>query len=579
MENNLVYSLIETFKEQTGQTDSIINESSSSYDDKIKINSIYCPYFTIEETEMLRDYYHDSNDNKRLSDYFDETAYHHFSNRPVLNKTIDKRISDLLDKLRDTNDPDEIDSIKDALHGLNYEFEEDQPNDTYYNEVFIGPTWYTNNFKSTKWHKDLERIEYSFINSDDDHIRDFYRQQLVDLGWNPELEYTPENQILAKERIERILNEHNSNLVVDITNDIINESDIDDSILEANTNSKLKPVYVCLIKGKIFISDVIKKFTKGDFSHAGLALDGDFTNIYSYNLINDSNKLGGFSRENVANYPQDNRFSVFCFFVDNEDYEVIKERIKYLSDNVKNTTYSFFNLLLFPFKHINFNSKDNMICSQFVDSCMKMINVNITGLKSAKVSPNKLYSTMNGNNKIYKVFDGITKDFNPKKIVNYINRISNKAHSIKECSLLLEGRKFPIQINDNGDVLITNPNVDLDSEYFQSHKLLLQYAKTNNLEGMKYELARLYYMNYLLEKRIYHNKHRKDKEKNIKTRARVLNDFNKYLKFVLDKEPNFNFGAYYEQSPFYPHTIEINKSTIDKLKDILNNILYKNKKK
>ena len=80
-------------------------------------------------------------------------------------------------------------------------------------------------------------------------------------------------------------------------------------------------------------------------------------------------------------------------------------------------------------------------------------------------------------------------------------------------------------------------------------------------------------MNYILEKRLYHNKYLSQKEKNMKTRARVLNDFNKYMKMVLKEEPDFNFGAYYEASPFYAHTVEVKGSTISKLKDIINCIL------
>ena len=66
----------------------------------------------------------------------------------------------------------------------------------------------------------------------------------------------------------------------------------------------------------------------------------------------------------------------------------------------------------------------------------------------------------------------------------------------------------------------------------------MQYDKINNSEGMKYELARLYYMNYLLEKKIYSNKYKKKKDANIKVRARILNDFNKYMKSLLKINPN-----------------------------------------
>ena len=115
--------------------------------------------------------------------------------------------------------------------------------------------------------------------------------------------------------------------------------------------------------------------------------------------------------------------------------------------------------------------------------------------------------------------------------------------------------------------------IDFEAEYSASHKLLMQYSKVNNTDGMKYELSRLYYMNYLLEKKIHSNKFKGKKQENIKVRARILNDFNKYMKVVLKKDSTFNFAQYYEGSPFYANTVKINKSTLKGIKSIMNCIL------
>ena len=113
--------------------------------------------------------------------------------------------------------------------------------------------------------------------------------------------------------------------------------------------------------------------------------------------------------------------------------------------------------------------------------------------------------------------------------------------------------------------------IDLDEEYANTHRLLLNYDKTNNYDGMKYELCRLFYMNYILEKRL--SKNNKHKSKDIKTRARVLNDFNKYLTILLKNQPRFNFSEYYEASPFYHNSIEIDKNTVKYTTDLLRSML------
>jgi hypothetical protein len=208
------------------------------------------------------------------------------------------------------------------------------------------------------------------------------------------------------------------------------------------------------------------------------------------------------------------------------------------------------------------------------------MGINLNSAPSEKVSPAMLYRNASSNVKVYKTYDGLVGDFDPAKTSKFLKSSANKAKLFKESSILnnyfypvvLEAKPI-ISVNKDGDILIRNPFVDFDAEYSASHKLLVEYDKAHNMEGMKYELARLYYMNYILERRINHNKFKKTKEKNIKTRARVLNDFKKYIKVVLAAEPNFNFAEYYESTQFYPHTVEVKHDMIQGLKKLLDYIL------
>lgn len=501
-----------------------IKEALDDYDKMKVLNwpSIECPFFTDEEIEQLKDYYNESG-SESYHDYFNENTTTIYNSDQTLSTNRSKspsysqRILRLQDQIKNSNDPNEIDSLK---------------------------------------------------------------QNLVDIGWNPEIEYTPESQIMARERFINLMNERMMKVDMIDIRPLIEKTDEFDYVNEA-TKKQIYPVSIVLVQGDSLVSRPISNFTGCDFSHSALALDRDFTKLYSFNFGNNIKIGGGFSLESIKNYPQNNRLGIYTFFVNKDDYNKISDRLQYLLLNIKKTTYSLVDLLLFPFKMIKYNAPDKMICSQFVDSCMKMINVDITGMDSSKVSPAKLYTSSINNSKIYKTYDGPVKDFNSSKTYKFLNKLSKTAKVINESNIInnyihpivTEARKANIEIKDNGDVLLTNPMVNFDSEYMASHKLLVQYDKANNIEGMKYELARLYYMNYILEKRLYHNKFLINKEKNMKTRARVLNDFNKYIKVVLNKEPNFNFGKYYEQSQFYPHTIEVKGSTVNAIKDIINYIL------
>lgn len=526
------------------------------------------PYFTPEESAQFKDYYATTTESDENNGYYSESTH------TVGDNSIFHDLEILKNQLRNTVEPDEIARIKSEIDRLSAYSGEAQD---FYEEATA------TQFNPRSWNKKIVTLTTKLKTEEDPEQIDIIKQAIVDLGWNPEIDYTTENQIKAKKRIESIYQERYKNIIsLDLTS-LVEASNVNEEVISEGFNDIIKPIHVVVVKGNTPFADVITKATKSQFSHSAICIDNDFNNLYSYNLTNGVNKAGGFSIERMDDYPKDNRLAVFSFFVTKENYNKIVERIKLLSDNISNTAYSVANILVMPFKNINLNLNNTMICSQFVDSILKMGNINITGKDSSHVVPNDFYKAGNNTNgKIYKVFDGITKDFNPKKVINYMNKMAKKVRPVSEgvtnifddfiYPTLMEA-KLPIQFNKDGDVLLTNTFVDFDREYSSSHKLLLQYAKANNTEAMKYELARLYYMNYILERRLYHNKYLSNKEKNMKTRARVLNDFSKYLKYVLDKEPNFNFSEYYEKSIFYPHTVEVKRSTILKLKDIINYIL------
>ena len=541
----------------------------------------YCPYFTIEESKSFKGYYSESN-GPTLASFFNKDSSIAESSRET-SKSIQSLIYELEDRLRATNDIDEIRDIKSELQALGYF--DNQNDDLDMLESTNTIVHNHNNFDGPSWHKRIMDIENKMIRTIDPEEIDFYKQQLLDLGWNPEIPYNEATQIKAKHRIESILSESNTSYpLIDISH-LIEESDSNGILSEAKTGrarKKIHPVSIVLIKGNAPISNVITKVTNSEFSHAAISLDENLERLYSFDFFNKINLGGGFSMESIKSYPQENRLSVFTFFVNDEDYKKLEDRCQYLINNVKNTSYNIINLLLFPFKLIDFSNKDNMICSQFVDALMKMINIDITGIKSAKVAPNTLYIKASKNGKIYKIFDGITKDFNFKKSAAYLHKLAKTVKPINEClslleaymnPIIIEARKFPIEITDDEVLLRNDIIIDYDAEYAQTHKLLMQYDKAKDINGMKYELARLYYMNYILEKNLYSNKFLKNKDKNMKTRARVLNDFNKYMKVVLSYDKQFNFSEYYESSPFYPHTIGIKKSTLHSIKDIIDYIL------
>ena len=125
-----------------------------------------------------------------------------------------------------------------------------------------------------------------------------------------------------------------------------------------------------------------------------------------------------------------------------------------------------------------------------------------------------------------------------------------------------EAKEFPIQFNKNGDLILRLKSVDYEEEYQKAHKLLKEYDSRNNIDGMKYELARLWYINNNLEAKIYALK-KDNRSKEVRLRSRVLSDFNKYLSRVLKEDRSFNFTEYFERSPYSDTAVKIHSSTLD----------------
>lgn len=462
---------------------------------------------------------------------------------------------------------------------------------------------------------------------------DSRKQSILELGWNPEVNFIPSNMTKANEQFNTELNDKYSNVCIEnIQNyNIDNNISINES---SNDDNTLYPIYIFLSYTFTNFGKLITKITNCEYSHAGFSFDTNLNRIFSFNAKNGKNLKGGLSIENIAKYPNKNgqsRIAIFAIFIKKNDLLKLKLKIDEWLNNIKNTSYSFFTAIaLLLNKPIQYST--NMICSEFVDSLLKFINVNITDKYSSLVSPKDLYSSSKLNNKIYKVYEGLISKYDPKKIDNLIKRLSNKAKYIKESQIMsineqefisilkssdtiddiiqlenytlndksklysiyenyiksnidikpyFEISEFPIEFDKQGNLLIhkKTKDIDFEKEFADTHKLLKLYSKDNNY-AVAYELAKLWYMNLLLEDRIYNDRLSKEELKNChKARAKILNDFNNYLKELQthDNMKNFDFEKYYKKTPFGSNKIKISKHTLlysgKYLKDIIKSLL------
>lgn len=154
-------------------------------------------------------------------------------------------------------------------------------------------------------------------------------------------------------------------------------------------------------------------------------------------------------------------------------------------------------------------------------------------------------------------------EFNP---IN-MNRAYNRANTLFHRSMtakLLQEKGIGFEFDNKGNLFVKNflKNKNYQATYMESHRLLMEYDRAKNIEAMKYELAKMYYLNLkITEDLTKQDRTKKDKEL-VKIRARVLNDFHKYLKVVLKADKQFNFSNYYQRSEFCDDSFVITAPTL-----------------
>lgn len=352
----------------------------------------------------------------------------------------------------------------------------------------------------------------------------------------------------------------------------INESASDFSdILTESKEDSLNPVFLVSSYTNTPMGKMIKAYTKDEYSHSCIALDSSLETMYSYNANNKLTSHGGISFESLSDYIKYNPNSIIkvsCVFVKDSQYNKLHWKLQDHIAHVDQSEYDYLDLInIIANKAKNTQDQYKMICSQFVDSLLKFINIDITGVPNNLVTPGVI-SRVN-NPKVYLLYEGKASDYNYKKIDRKINNLLKNGYkvSISESSYkvipICEAKEFPIGFDKEGDLIIKKKkNIDYKLEHAKSKKMYNIYKKNNNLPAMAYEADKLWYMNTLIQDDIEKEKDHEKKESLIQMRSKILNEFSLYMNYINRMVDDYNFEIHYENSPFSDASVKITGSTI-----------------
>lgn len=512
----------------------------------------------------------------------------------------------------------EIDTIPKKTDRINVEsiLESHKPDTTFNTDISEITPWFTPDEMKDKFDIEVNPFEYltrestkirtDILNANMKrfHNEDIGVKSLIEIGWNPSVPFNEETIKYARERQIKWLNETRNIEIVDLS-DFIFESITPEEMADEKDLDliDLEPVYIVLLSHEGINSKAIRCVTKSSYSHAGLSFDEKMNRVYSFNANNVISKEGGFSIEGIDFWKSAKgvKLKILVFFVSKSIKDKMKENLQWFIKNQNKTKYDYadiFRIALNKFKDTSYSL--SMICSQFTDNMLKLVNIDLTGKPSNLVVPGdfdrvknpKLFCIFNDvmekfkHSNIKKAIISIRKKHDPNNIImvplkesienifegkfeylsyrvtdNKSNNIINELRIMITPIPLIEAKRIPIGFDKTSNLYIDLPK-DLEREYQESHRLLTSYSE-DNVQGIKHQLARLFYINSIIEKKIKKMKKGDNSYKElIDLRARVINDFKKYFKIVQSIEPNFDFETYIKDSEYYDKTVIVDKHTL-----------------
>lgn len=207
---------------------------------------------------------------------------------------------------------------------------------------------------------------------------------------------------------------------------------------------------------------------------------------------------------------------------------------------------------------------------------------------SIKQVDHALEIILEGNVKVLDNLDKSTKD-KVTHVVNFLyeNKVMNICDydNIKNFKNALDSSmiqekamdmspSIKLNMDADGNLLITKKeDANLHTIFHNSHLLLKEYEKVKNIEGIKYELCKIYMIASIINNKYVHSKSilvsNTKKREMTQLKSFIMNDFYKYIRLVLAQDSNFNFNDYYSQTSFGIETYKIDNKVLKGLRQII----------
>ena len=132
----------------------------------------------------------------------------------------------------------------------------------------------------------------------------------------------------------------------------------------------MKQIYIVLTHTGTVLSNIVKFYTKKDYTHVSISLDSELKRLYSFGRLNPNNPFkAGFVREDLETGTfarfKNTIGSIHALEVTDEQYKTIQETIEYVKTNKDKYKFNILGLFLVSI-HKKYQKKDTFYCAEFV---------------------------------------------------------------------------------------------------------------------------------------------------------------------------------------------------------------------
>lgn len=150
----------------------------------------------------------------------------------------------------------------------------------------------------------------------------------------------------------------------------------------------------------------------------------------------------------------------------------------------------------------------------------------------------------------------------------------NRSRAKKRVLTIYNDRKISSLLRESRSPLLDEPSykylydidykdIDYNKEFIKTHFLMIRYEREKSIDGIKFECAKLWFLNLTSRYLMFTSKNSKDQAMYMQYNFRAINTFNKYIEYIKNEDKNFNFANYYARSPFSDNTIRIRNSDLN----------------